>query len=173
MVKIYFKNPFVVFFAKAIGLYALWYVIYENWLHPKGKLDLILIDQIISLSSKILTSLGFLLIEFPYDSQFRSIGIDGTHGLWVGDPCNGLAIFALFSGFIIAFPGSLKHKLWFLPLGIFAIHLLNVLRVVALAIVQYYFPDWLDFNHTYTFTILVYTIVFILWMLWVNFFFKK
>lgn len=26
----------------------------------------------------------------------RTIGIDGTNGLWIGDPCNGLSLFALF-----------------------------------------------------------------------------
>jgi exosortase family protein XrtF len=173
MLKIYFKNPFVLFFIKAIGFYILWYLIYELWLHPQGRLDLFVIDQIILLSSRILSSLGFTLIDFPYDSHTRSIGIDGTHGLWVGDPCNGLTLFALFSGFILAFPGSIKHKLWFIPLGILSIHLLNVLRVVALTTVQFYFPDWVDFNHTYTFTILVYSYVFLLWMIWVNKFYKK
>ena len=37
-----------------------------------------------------------------------------------------------------------------------------------MALTVYYFPDpeILDFNHTYTFTILVYGYVFYLWYLW-------
>jgi len=100
--------------------------------------------------------------------NIRTIGIDGTHGLWIGDPCNGLTLFALFTGFIIAYPGPLKKKLWFIPVGIIAIHFINIIRIVALSLIVYYFPDpeVLDFNHTYTFTLLVYGFVFSLWYVW-------
>jgi len=43
-----------------------------------------------------------------------------------------------------------------------------VLRVVALITINYYAPQYIEFNHTYTFTILVYSIIFLLWMWWVN-----
>jgi exosortase/archaeosortase family protein len=51
-------------------------------------------------------------------------------------------------------------------LGILIIHLLNIIRVIALTLLAYKAPEYLDFNHTYTFTILVYSVVFILWMIW-------
>jgi hypothetical protein len=45
---------------------------------------------------------------------------------------------------------------------------LNVLRIVALAIIMSVNEEWLAFNHDYTFTILVYAYVFALWMIWVQ-----
>jgi exosortase family protein XrtF len=102
----------------------------------------------------------------------RTLGIDGTHGLWIGDPCNGITLFALFTGFVIAYPGPVKRKIWFIPLGLFAIHIVNILRIVALAFITLYAPSYLEFNHTYTFTIIVYSFVFFLWMLWANKFSK-
>jgi exosortase family protein XrtF len=101
-----------------------------------------------------------------FGEGIRTAGIDGSHGVWVGDPCNGLTLFALFTGFVLAFPGPVVRKLWFIPVGIITIHILNVLRVTCLAIIQYYTPQYLEFNHTYTFTILVYSYVFVLWYVW-------
>ena len=36
--------------------------------------------------------------------------------------------------------------------------------------VQYAAPEWLKFNHDYTFTVLVYAVVFGLWYGWVRWF---
>jgi exosortase family protein XrtF len=164
----FLKHPVAAFLLKAFGLYAVYFIVYELWLHPQGNLDLLVIDNLIASSSAILRTLGFSLIEYPYVKNIRTIGVDGTHGLWVGDPCNGLSLFALFTGFILAFPGSWKSKGWFIPAGVLSIHLINILRVTGLAILQVYFPDSVEFNHTYTFTLLVYSWIFILWIIWVN-----
>jgi exosortase family protein XrtF len=164
----FLKHPVAAFLLKALGLYAVYFIVYELWLHPQGNLDLLIIDNLIASSSAILRTLGFSLIEYPYVKNIRTIGVDGTHGLWVGDPCNGLSLFALFTGFILAFPGPWKSKVWFIPAGVLSIHLINILRVTGLAIVQVYFPDAVEFNHTYTFTLLIYSWIFILWIIWVN-----
>ena len=173
MLKSFLVHPVARFFLKATGLYILWYLLYELWIHPAGKFDLLIIDNLIFTSSVILKLLGYTLIDFPYSAAIRSMGIDGTHGLWIGDACNGITLFALFTGFMLAFPGPLKAKFWFIPLGLLFIHILNIFRIVGLSVTQFYFPDALDFNHTYTFTILVYSLVFALWLIWVNKFYMK
>ena len=166
----FFKNPFYQFLIKALLLYLGYYLVYELWLRPQRWLDMLVISNLETASSLILTSLGFSLIQESSDVFIRTIGIDGTNGLWIGDPCDGLTLFALFAGFVIAYPGPIKTKLWFIPLGLTLIHLLNILRIVALVVIVYYFPDpeVLDFNHTYTFTMLVYAFVFGLWYIWAN-----
>lgn len=165
----FLSHPVFRFFAFAIILFVAWLGVYEFWLHPKGELDKWIISQIIYQSGLLLKALGFSLIaEVPFDENFRTIGIDGGHSIWVGDPCNGLELFALFAGFVIAYPGKWKNKLLFIPIGIVVIHLVNVIRVAALAYIVYLNPDWLAFNHTYTFTITVYSLVFLLWYLWAS-----
>ncbi len=160
-------NLFYSFLIKAFGLYFFWYLLYEMWLHPQGRIDEAIIDQLVNANNFILSLFGYTLIpEAAGSHDIRVVGIDGTHGLWIGDPCNGITLFALFTGFVIAFPGAIKTKLWFIPVGILSIHLINVIRIVALCIVLKYFPDSLEFNHTYTFTIVVYGYVFLLWILW-------
>lgn len=168
MLRRYWNDPLYRFLIKAVFLYLIWYLVYELWLHPSGKVDLLVIRNLEDLSGILLKLLGYSLISESDISSIRTIGIDGTHGIWIGDPCNGIVLFALFSGFVLAYPGPWKTKAWFIPLGLITIHILNVLRIAALALIVYHFPNpnVLDFNHTYTFTILVYGYVFLLWYLW-------
>ncbi len=168
MISKYWNDPLYRFLLKAVFLFIAWYFLYDLWLHPAGGIDMIVIKSLEQASYVVLETLGYVTLEASHVENIRTIGIDGTHGLWIGDPCNGLTLFALFTGFIIAYPGPLKKKLWYIPVGIIAIHLINIVRIVALSLIVYYFPDpeVLDFNHTYTFTILVYGFVFFLWYLW-------
>ena len=162
-------NPVLFFLVKALLLYILWYFLYELWLKPQDIIDKWVIDKLIKGGEFVISNMGYTLIPEPNIKQsIRTLGIDGTHGLWIGNPCDGIELFALFAGFIIAYPGPLKTKLWFIPLGIISIHIINQIRIIALVFITLLWPDYLDVNHTYTFTIIVYSFVFLLWMLWAN-----
>ena len=121
-----------------------------------------------SLSGAILTGLGYTLLPEPDSEHYRTIGVQGGSDLWVGDPCNGVALFAVFLIFLIAYPGPWRHKLWFAPLGLLSIHLINALRIVVLAIVVTIDYELLNFQHDYTFYVIVYGWVFLLWAIWVK-----
>jgi len=144
-------------------LYLLWFLLYDKWLLKDGLIDGFLINHLVEITDFMLTVLGYETFQYA-----DAVGVDGTHGVLIGAPCNGLDLFALFAGFIIIFPGKFIHKLIFIPLGIGVVHILNILRLVALALIVVYFPDSLQFNHKYTFTIVVYTCIFIMWMIWVK-----
>ncbi|MCC7333019.1 MAG: archaeosortase/exosortase family protein [Flavobacteriales bacterium] len=152
-----------IFILKGISLYVLWYLIYDNWLLKDGFVDHFLIDHLVKSTSSILKIVGYKVFEYS-----DAVGVDGTHGVLIGAPCNGLSLFALFAGFIIIFPGNWKKKVIFISIGILFIHIINIFRLVALALVVVYKPESLEFNHKYTFTVLVYVFIFILWIIWVN-----
>lgn len=176
------NNTVLLFLFKVFILYFCWLPIYFFWLEPKTNLDERLVTHIIKISGSTLRFLGYDVIERtidystylenPKDPEFQLLiikgGSDGQQGVWVGDGCNAISLFVLFSIFIIGLPGSVEKKLWFLPVGIFLIHLINIARVCALAFISYKDFNLLNFNHTYTFTIIVYGFIFGLWMLWVN-----
>ena len=169
----FFKNPAVRFVFFCFVLYIIWYLVYELWLHPIRFLDKPVVQSIVFLSEKILTFFGYELVDFTrIDSNISAIGIDASHGVQIGDPCNGISIFALFSGFIIAFPGPWLRKLIYVPLGVGIIYIANLLRIVILCLIAYYAPESLEFNHNYTFTVIVYSIVIFLWYLWIKRFSK-
>jgi len=162
--KAMLQNPVTRFLFFVFLLYIGWYGVYNLWLHPNETLDLFVIDITIGISKFLLETFGYTV----FTGVDRVIGVDGTGGLWIGDNCNGIVLFALFAGFIIAYPGSWKKKLIYIPAGIILIELMNVLRIVFLAILDTHSRAWTEFNHTYTFTIIIYGFIFLLWMNWVR-----
>lgn len=167
MKPIRFERGIVRFLIFFFILYLGWALLYEWLIHPWGKLDQLVINSSSNIALAFLQLLGYTTFVGPSET-IRTIGIDGTHGLWIGDPCNGLTLFALFTSFILAFPGAIRHKFWFIPLGILLIHFINCIRITALCIIVLYKPSWLEFNHTYLFQILIYLFIFGLWWLWIK-----
>lgn len=162
--KKFLSEPLAKFLFYGFSLYLIWLALYEWWIHPSGVIDSVIINNTLFFSQKILEFMGYYVIR----SGERLISIKGVAGVFIGDSCNGISLFALFSIFIIAFPGKYSLKIFFIPIGILLIHSLNILRIVALTIIQSYSYKWTEFNHTYTFTIIIYSCIFALWMIWIN-----
>lgn len=158
------QNPTIRFLLTILGLYLLWYILYKTVIQPLNHVDMFVINITISMSKWILELFNYNV----FTGTERVIGVDGTGGLWIGDNCNGITLFALFSWFIVAYKGKIKYKIPYILLGIVSIELLNVIRIVGLAILDTVSREWTEFNHTYTFTILIYGFIFLLWMIWVN-----
>lgn len=167
------SNAFIRFIISAGALYLLLYFVYQFILKRYTFYDQKFVGHIIQSSDLVLRAIGYKTFLVLQDRDIQVIGIDGSHGVWVGSNCNAITLFSLFAVFIIAYPGNQMHKLWFIPLGIAAIHIINIIRVVCLAIIANISPQYLDFNHTYTFTFIVYAFIFLLWMIWVNRFAQK
>ncbi|WP_165958225.1 archaeosortase/exosortase family protein [Segetibacter sp. 3557_3] len=96
------------------------------------------------------------------------VNVNGLDVVFVDHPCNGLVLFAQFAGLIIALPGSAAKKVWFIPVGIMIIHVLNLVRISALALNAVYDYRSLSFNHHYLFNIIAYSLIFVLWSVWLN-----
>lgn len=166
--KGFWHDPVLRFFLVAGLLYLGWYLLYDLVLHPARTLDRAVIDNIMVISSGMLEALGYVLLPEPDFDLNRYIGVQGGTHLWIGDPCNGVSLFAVFTIFLIAFPGPWEHKIWYGALGLLSIHLINCIRVVALCIINKVDHNLLTFQHDYTFYVIVYGWVFLLWYIWVK-----
>ena len=162
------NNNYQFFIIKASLLYGACYFLYEFIIKRNTRGDQLFIREIINLCRWILDALSFKTFASKDVNDMQVFGIDGSNGVWIGGPCNGITLLFLFAIFIIAYPGNIKNKLWYLPLGMLIVYSINILRIIALALIAFYYPQYLDFNHTYTFTFIAYSAVFALWMLWVN-----
>lgn len=162
------SDPRVRFVGVASTVYLLSFIIYEFVLKRYTLFDEYMIRLIIENSEEVLKRLKFKTFKTTELNDFQIIGIHGSIGVWVGKACDAISLFIIFTVFILAFPGKQRNKWWFVPFGILTIHIMNVFRVVALSIITYYAPEWLEFNHTYTFTFLVYSYIFALWIWWVS-----
>ncbi len=166
--QINFKKSYV-FVGVGVSLYVLWLILYQYVIKASTTWDFWLNYNIVEVSNYLLNFFGidsYIDIESNHVMLLKDSGYNS--GVWVGDNCNGFKLFSIFSIFLIAYPGSWKSKIWFIPLGIIIIHLANIIRVIALFIIGDHYPEWLDFNHLYTFTAFVYSVIFVLWIIWIR-----
>lgn len=158
------NSPVLKFIAKALLIFILWYLVYELWLLPDGSLDKWLSLNIIGASAGILEWVGYEVFTIN-----RIIGVGEYPGIEIVDGCNGIAAMGLFLGFILAYPGDWKNRISFSVLGMGVIYLVNIARVITLVITQKEWPRFFDFTHDYSTTAIFYIVIFLLWMVWVNF----
>ncbi len=162
----------VQFVIKLLVVYLILQGLYDYVLSPFTSVDQWLIGSIISTAEKGIQLLGYELLQSNGIYKYH-MGIEGTSGVVIGNPCDGLSLFILYAAFVIVFKGKWWVKLLFIIPGIVLIHFLNVARVISLALIVKYYPDTLDFHHSYTFTLLVYAFTFLLWMFRIRFYKKR
>lgn len=151
-------------------LLGLWYFLYTFLIKPSFLYDAIIIDKLSRTSAWLLEFFNFnpILIDGRFEGYSNWIRLPDSGGVQIGPECDGLIVISLFVIFVLVFPGPWKKKLWYIPSGIALLFLLNIIRISALAYMVKESPEWLSFNHDYTFTIIIYSIVFLLWYIWVN-----
>jgi len=148
-----------VFFGIA-GLFGLvWQIGYEMYLHPRHHFDLLVNRQVALQTVSLLKLIGFDATVVPWQMYPNLIVINTHPAVNVDTPCNGLPMLYVFLAFIVAHHGPLKTKLWFASLGLVLIHMVNILRIMALGFIALYYRDLFEINHKYIYNILIYSII--------------
>src|SRR5258706_11374236 len=101
-------------------------------------------------------------------TEYIPVANDRENVIYIFEGCNGLNVMIVYFSFLIAFTGPWKELVKFTLLGLFAIHVVNLMRIGLLYSVAFYFPEQLYFFHKYFFTGSVYVMVFILWYYWIR-----
>lgn len=86
----------------------------------------------------------------------------------VVEGCNSISVIILFVSFIAAFAGRFKSTFVYMLSGSVIIYVVNLLRIVILSIGLYNYPWRREELHTVIFPLIIYGMVFLLWMFWVN-----
>jgi exosortase H (IPTLxxWG-CTERM-specific) len=82
--------------------------------------------------------------------------------------CNGVEAMLIFLAAVLAFPASWRSRLIGLALGILAIQIVNLIRVVALFLTGVYFPRLFASSHTVIWQTIVILFGVLLWIFWAN-----
>ena len=161
------------FILRAMVLYGVWYVFRAFVLSPYTHFDELFIERLVFSNAWILSNINHYTV-YLVDSQnsgfLDSIFAQNAGGVQVGEECDGIGVISTFIIFILAFPG--KHKILYALSGALCVHLLNLLRVWILILIQIHRPETLEFNHKYTFNIIIYSFIFALWFLYTKYFKK-
>jgi exosortase family protein XrtF len=120
-------------------------------------------------SRELLETLGYQaqVIPHPNEPSMKLI-INKKYVARVIEGCNSVSVIILFASFIIAFTGRFKTTVLYLMAGSVLIYIANLVRVVILSIGLYHYPWRKDILHTVIFPAIIYGMVCLLWLFWVN-----
>ena len=122
-----------------------------------------------SQTNALLVTLGYEShLWYPEKEPIVVIYIDGYEEDNVSfyEGCNGVNIMILFVAFVFAFGNRYKQMVWFIPVGLLAIHLFNLMRLVSLSLMATLSHSVFHFTHKFAFTGVIYAFVLVLWYLW-------
>jgi exosortase/archaeosortase family protein len=160
----YIKSTFVKIAVIVVLYYLLVILVFNDIIFLNGSL----------LISAILKSSKFFIDLMGYECWINSRVIYGNNSsLFMDDSCMGINLMFLFASFIALLPGALKHKLWYIPLGLIVILMLNCLRVILIFINMSKTGAYtlaLEIHDLFTYPVLVFT--FFMWVIWINRFYK-
>lgn len=112
-------------------------------------------ELLTTISLKLLVLMGYK----AHMSGTSFLQVEGYGGVVVGNYCLAIELMVLFSALIISYPADTKAKLWFIPVGLVLIQVANVLRILALVMLRVYLPQYAEFNHHFTFRLLVFAFI--------------
>jgi exosortase family protein XrtF len=120
-------------------------------------------------SRELLETLGYQAQVIPHpDEPSMKLIINKKYVARVIEGCNSVSVIILFASFIIAFTGRFKTTVLYLMAGSVLIYIANLVRVVILSIGLYHYPWRKDILHTVIFPAIIYGMVCLLWLFWVN-----
>ena len=160
----------LVFAAISAGLYALWRFGYENYLASQTFFDYYLNNSVAKQAAALIGVFRHQTAVVSYPPYQHLIVVDALASVSVATACNGLPMLYLFAAFILAYPGPWRRKVWFIPAGLLAIHVLNLLRIAGLSHLVNTGHRWAyELNHKYLFQIIVYGAIGLFWVLWISY----
>lgn len=163
---IVFLLKFVLIFGIGSGLYT-YYIKYYQQLEPPQP-DPITNWVAIQVNG-VVGAFGYdANLWYPEDQPLVVVYIKGfeEENVTFYEGCNGINIMILFLAFVFAFGTSNKARWWFMPAGLVAIHVFNLLRLASLSIMATLSHSAFHFFHKFAFTGVIYAFVLLLWYLW-------
>jgi exosortase family protein XrtF len=162
-------KPTILFLVKFIGIYLVGNLLYGAYVTAYEPRPDPMTHVASNQTAAILTVCGWPteIRDQPNKPNTRMI-FEEKNILAVYEGCNGINVMIIFAAFVLSFGPLSKHMIWFIPVGLVIVHLMNLLRIGVLFFVAIYMKKYLYFTHKYLFTAILYVVVFALWVWWVK-----
>lgn len=136
----------------------------------------IVIQKVRMLISNVVVDALDLIFNFlglQYIIADNTFTFDNNNYLAIHSGCSGFKQMLQAVLLFVFFPGKINHKLWFIPLSVLLMFVANLMRLVPLAYVVYYIPEYFYLFHDYLLRFIFYLIIFLLWLWWYTSFNKS
>ena len=108
------------------------------------------------------------ILQIKISTVSNAFYCQNNYGIILNETCSGIKQIMQFALLMLIIPGPWKHKLWNIPLGMILVHLTNVFRISILAIVANRWPTQIHYAHDNWLRIMFYVVIFLLWLIWVE-----
>ncbi|WP_139958322.1 exosortase family protein XrtF [Flavicella sediminum] len=128
-------------------------------------------NLVASQTEGLLNFFGYNVRAVAHESELSvKLLVHNVYTARVIEGCNSISLIILFIAFIVAFPGSLKTTVLYALLGSVLIYGVNIFRIAFLTMALYKWPYEQKLLHSLVFPSIIYGMVFLLWVVWVNVF---
>lgn len=108
-----------------------------------------------------------------FEAKYYKIFYHSKFIVRVVEGCNVMSILIIFNAFLFAFYKSFLKNFVFAIIGSFVLFFLNIFRIVAIVILIDKFPNLEHMLHGVVFPAIIYGLVFLFWIFWINRFVKN
>ncbi len=120
-------------------------------------------------SADLLNVMGYKAYVVPHPNErSMKLVINTKYLARIIEGCNSISVIILFVSFIVAFSGKPKTTFMYILSGSVLIYVVNLLRIVILSVGLFHYPWRSELLHTVVFPGIIYGMVFLLWVVWVN-----
>jgi len=159
------------FLLKFFGAYILGVFLYNQYLGLfLPDLDIFSVSITEQLAQLFSITLPEISTAYSCEAPIGELHYYNVPFIFINEGCNAISVMILFVSFLIAFRGSLRHYLWFIPVGLVMLYIANISRIYVLGLVYLYYPDYFNIAHDYLFPGIIYGATFMLWVVWVKYF---
>lgn len=170
------NRTIIIFLVKFFATYFILFGIYSFYLHKtQEKTEVFscspLTKTVARHVQKTAEIMGYdAYVEQNTDELSMKFMLNGRYVSRIIEGCSSVSVIILFLAFIIAFSGSLKATILFGIFGSVLIYIVNLIRIVALSVLYYRFPEYQVILHDLLFPLVIYGLTFVLWVTWVKFY---
>jgi exosortase/archaeosortase family protein len=170
--RAFFTDEANLFVIKIILIYAGWKAAFAFVLHgntplaaPWERFVNFLGYEYAGVTSAILNVFGEHSVHWNTAIYFPST----NKAVYVVEHCLAIPATLIFVSAILMYRGSWKNKLWFIPMGILAICVINLIRLVLLSITfQHFTYRFYQINHSIVYVVITYALIMGLIIWWMR-----
>ena len=165
---------FILTFVIVYGVLTIGYKLYLDYSDGSKYYPDYLTNLVGKQTELLISSFGYETMVEPHpDEPSLMVSVNRKYTARIIEGCNAVSIIILFISFVIAFADGFKKTVLYILAGSVLIYAVNLIRIAILTICLYHYPWRREELHTVVFPLIIYGLIFLLWMFWVNHFSKS